>query len=237
MPDWNRINERIKECRKQHDPGSCLRALFDETGDGMAAFALAEQLETRSTFQEALYYFKEAEQRFSMERYKQQAREAIKRIQGLIAALSATAQPPEREPEADETLYIVNCTKTKIWDRDKHAPAYVPARDAYVGASMCEWLQSGWYRQGYYWVILSAKYGFIEPDRPIGYYDVTFDDERTGPLSLESLRAQVEHQSRGANRKRLSDFRHVRVFGSELYLAMVRAAFMRVCADVAAINS
>ena len=42
------------------------------------------------------------------------------------------------------------------------------------------------------WVILSAKYGFIDPDFLIpGPYNVTFKRRATGPIDAETLRTQV----------------------------------------------
>jgi hypothetical protein len=195
----------------------------------MVALALGEELESRSELDEALSHFEQAERLFPMERFKKLARQAILRVRGITGSTAAHTQPQQPAAvEADETLYVVSCTKQKVWDGDAHAPRYVPAKDAYVGSTMREWLKSDECRQARFWVILSAKYGFIDPDHPVGYYDVTFDDDHTGPLSLDLLRAQAEHQSCGSDRKRLRDFKRVRVCGSNLYVSVVRAAFMRV---------
>jgi cytoplasmic iron level regulating protein YaaA (DUF328/UPF0246 family) len=75
-----------------------------------------------------------------------------------------------------ETLLIVPCTKDKIWDYDFETPDYVPARCAYKGRSFLSFLN--WLEErkieskGYFWIILSGKYGFIEPWHPISRYDV-----------------------------------------------------------------
>ena len=98
---------------------------------------------------------------------------------------------------------------------------------------MTRWLQSRWHKADALWVILSAKYGFIDPDQPISNYDVTFHDDCTGPLSADSLRAQIECQRRGRNRWRLGDIRRVRVWGDDdLYFDIVKYAFSRTSVQV-----
>ena len=51
----------------------------------------------------------------------------------------------------------------------------------------------------YPWIILSAKYGFMEPEHPIGNYDVNFSKLESGPVSEDSLRNQVRYQNRRLN--------------------------------------
>ena len=74
------------------------------------------------------------------------------------------------------TLIVVSCTKTKVWDIDPTAPDFVPAKCAYKGRKFLKFLR--WVeekkieKQGFFWVILSGKYGFIEPWHPISRYDV-----------------------------------------------------------------
>jgi len=231
MARWGDINNAIRECRSRPDPEPCLRQLFEETKDGMAALALGEEVERQSRLDEALDFFEQAERLFPLERYKERAREAIDRVRTRIACSRShgleRTEAKEDDAKPKSTLYIVSCTKTKIWDQDPDAPKYVPAKDAYLGHKMKEWLQSQHYRQARYWLILSAKYGFIEPDQPIPYYDVTFGDDTTGPLSLDSLRAQVECQRFGQSGWRPTDFGRVEVWGSDLYYKIVCSAFMR----------
>ncbi len=89
-------------------------------------------------------------------------------------------------------LIIVPCGKRKIWDRD---PTRGPtqAKDAYEGTlfrvNRC-------YAEMYgdYWLVLSAKYGFIPPDFVIpGPYDATFKKKASAPIDIESLRVQMAH--------------------------------------------
>jgi hypothetical protein len=42
------------------------------------------------------------------------------------------------------------------------------------------------------WLILSAKYGFIEPSfLTPGYYNVTLKNKKSGPISIDELHRQV----------------------------------------------
>lgn len=138
---------------------------------------------------------------------------------------SATAFAP--------VLYVVGCTKTKIWARDRSAPRFVSAVHAYRGRSMLAWLQRPEYLIGQPWLILSAKYGFIEPDHPIANYDVTFSIPDTGPISDETLIAQVMYQTRFAGVVPLRSYRRVWVWAtSGVYLEKTRLAFGRAGATV-----
>src|SRR4051794_17641224 len=70
-------------------------------------------------------------------------------------------------------LIIVPCGRSKVWDR---SPDLGPtaAQDAYVGGPF-KLNRAYAERFGQRWVILSAKYGFIDPAFVIpGPYDTTF---------------------------------------------------------------
>jgi hypothetical protein len=70
-----------------------------------------------------------------------------------------------------------------------------------------------------HWVILSAKYGFIDPDFSIpGPYDVTFTRKSTGPISAEALRRQLREQ-------RLFSFDRVIALGGKHYRQVIMEAF------------
>lgn len=91
----------------------------------------------------------------------------------------------------ETVLVIVPCGKQKIWDAEPH---YGPSRaaDAYTGTLFtlnCAYAENF----GNAWVVLSARYGFIEPDFWIpGPYDVTFNQKSTGSMGSEALQRQVE---------------------------------------------
>ncbi len=193
MGTWGDINERIKACRKEPDPVSCLRTLFAKTPDGMVALALGGELEKSGHLKEALVAYEDAERLFPKWEWKQRAREAADRVSGKLSSVqeaeAQTVSPAEGLGVVPETLFVVSCTRRKIWDLTPSVGAFVAAKDAYVGETMKSWLASDLCRQEPRWIILSAKYGFIEPDHPVADYDVTFTDDTTGPISLESLRA------------------------------------------------
>lgn len=141
----------------------------------------------------------------------------------------------------EDILIIVACTKRKIWDEDPSQPTYVPAVKAYRGETVT-WLRNNVPEEkGFHCVILSAKYGFIELEHPIGYYNVTFANKGTGPISDESLRNQVHYQCRrfGNRDIRLCEFKYVFVKtgnrdkeqDKESYINKVRGAFTKTKAE------
>ena len=114
------------------------------------------------------------------------------------------------------TLVIVPCGKSKIWDKILMA-AGVKARDVYIGAPFKVNRDYAEYF-GFDWVILSAKYGFLEPDQIIlENYNVTFNDSSTNPISLEELKIQVE---RG-----YSHYTCIIALGGKTYSEIVYQAF------------
>ena len=117
------------------------------------------------------------------------------------------------------TLAIVQCGASKIWK--KHPPVGpTPAKEAYT---------SGYFRKNRAyaerfadrWLILSAKYGFLDPDRRIRNYNVSFLQPDSRPISIAKLQAQVKM-------KRLSRYRYVVVLGGALYADKVQEAFRSI---------
>jgi len=115
------------------------------------------------------------------------------------------------------TLVIVPCGRRKIWDI-KPDTGSVEAKDAYQGAPFKvnrEYAE----RFSDKWVILSAKYGFIDPSFIIpGNYNVAFKDPSTNPISLSVLRRQVQE-------KQLDRFDSVIALGGSDYTDIVSEAF------------
>ncbi len=113
-------------------------------------------------------------------------------------------------------LIVVQCGQMKIW---KHNPelGIVEAKDAYIspyfkkGRAYAE-------KFGDKWVILSAKYGFLDPNEKINDYNVSFKRKNPAPIPLSKLREQVLA-------KRLNEFDEVIVLGGEEYLRAVRESF------------
>ncbi len=116
-----------------------------------------------------------------------------------------------------DTLVVISCGSKKVWDKAPQVGP-TPAKDAYVGPFF------GLNREyaakfSDKWVILSAKYGFLDPDFVIeGNYDVTFSRLGTGPISSDQLRRQVEE-------KGLDGFSQVVVLGGMEYGTRVTRAF------------
>lgn len=115
------------------------------------------------------------------------------------------------------TLVIVPCGQKKIWDK---VPTAGPtdAKDAYIGPPF---RINRTYAEAFgdAWIILSAKYGFIDPTFTIpGTYNVTFKRKRTAPISTDELRAQVGEQKLGA-------FTTVIGLGGKEYRQAIEAAF------------
>lgn len=94
------------------------------------------------------------------------------------------------------TLVIVPCGQKKIWAKHPGMGA-VRADEAYTGTPFV--VNREYARHfGDAWRVLSAKYGFIEPDFLIPEpYEVTFNKRTTGPISVEALRQQVAEQDLG----------------------------------------
>lgn len=118
----------------------------------------------------------------------------------------------------ENTLFVVNCTKTKIWDIAEalgynNLPEQLPAMLAYQGRSFYEFLllireikkTTG---KDVYWVILSAKYGFLLPHELIKNYNVTFDQENS--IKDHELAEQVNKIRINGNS--LSSFKRIYVY-------------------------
>jgi len=114
-------------------------------------------------------------------------------------------------------LVIVQCGNKKIWDDQPNAGA-TPAEHAYVSAYF-QGNKEYAKRFGDKWMILSAKFGFIDPSFMIPCnYNVTFKKPSTGPISAKELREQVMQ-------KGLHHFDEVEVLGGCEYVKKVKEAF------------
>jgi uncharacterized protein (TIGR02757 family) len=221
---WKNINDKIQECLNSSDPISCLQALLQDYADGMVAFALAKQYELRNRLTEAISTFDKAEKLFPLKEWKEKARLAREELERKSRERASGVQ-------SGETLFVVSCTKRKIWDEDIDAHEYVEAREAYQGDDFRQWLKDP-LADKCRWLVLSAKYGFIEPNHPISNYNVTFSMPETGPISDETLINQVEHQCRWKDKKPLRSFRKIAVRGKPTYLRKVKTAFGRTQASI-----
>ena len=188
MVSWEIINRRIPVCLSFREPNlkiKCLKELLEKYGeDGMIYLSLGDVYFQQGEYGKALEMYRKAHQYFPLPKYKQLALRKIEETEQKITHPIIAS---------DNTLYIVNCTKKKIWDLDPHAPPFVPAIIAYQGTSFKKFLEYVNRKNIKWWLILSAKYGFIEPWHPIENYNVTFSEEETGPITDDTLRNQVLH--------------------------------------------
>lgn len=122
-----------------------------------------------------------------------------------------------------ETLIVVPCGRRKIWDtHPTHGPA--AARDAYTGPAF-QINRAYAERFADRWVILSARYGFLDPGSTIDApYDVTFKDRKTGPITVQALHQQVFERE-------LDRFDRVVGLGGKEYRAMVALVFARASVE------
>jgi hypothetical protein len=125
-----------------------------------------------------------------------------------------------------KVLIVVSCGRSKIWKINPNAGPTL-AKHAYIGAPFKvnkEYAEKFADR----WVILSAKYGFIDPDFVIPEnYDVTFKRPKTNPISVGRLKEQVAE-------KELDRFDKVVVLGGRDYVDVVSKAFKRFGVKVVA---
>jgi hypothetical protein len=116
-----------------------------------------------------------------------------------------------------DTLVIVPCGQKKIWDKSPNAGP-TAARIAYAGPPFG--INRAYAEKfGETWVILSAKFGFIEPLFVIPEpYNITFKDPRTGPVSTEQLQEQIQQH-------KLTRFTTVIGLGGKEYRQAIELAF------------
>jgi len=223
---WKKINEEIRKCKsipRIDDRIKCLNNLLKIFGeDGMILYVLGEEYEALGDLEKALKHYEKAYEKFPLPEYKQIAKNAVNKIKTKI-------KEPTPITQEEKILYVVNCTKKKIWDEDPTAPPYIPARFAYRGKSFLEFLKFiKPIEHTCRWLILSAKYGFIEPWHPISNYNVTFDDPNTGPISDETLRNQVLYQTRWPGKKPLKNFTKILVHGNQTYYQKTAKAYQGI---------
>ncbi len=239
---------------------SSLERLYNMEGDGMVAFAIGEEYEKIHDFMKAKRYYELAESLFPLENYKNRARQAMERINVKVKYQEKETEEKnvwkeEEEEEEEEkqfewqgdsaiqlekydpatTLFILACTEKKIWDILPSAPDYVPARFAYKGKNFMKslgWIDRvGLETQGFFWIILSGKYGFIEPWHAVGEYDVNINDPLQA-ISEESLKNQTRQKRiwRDRNGEKtevfLKDFKEIICLNcGSVYLDKIKTAF------------
>lgn len=123
-------------------------------------------------------------------------------------------------------LVVVSCGSQKLWSRFPSAGP-TPAKDAYTSPVF---KVSRRYAEqfGERWVILSARYGFIDPDFVIAKnYNLSFYD----PQAIRSPQLVEQVKDKGLDR-----FFEVAVLGSALYWERVVLAFKPFEAKLCHVN-
>lgn len=115
-------------------------------------------------------------------------------------------------------LCIVTCGKRKIWDIDVEAGP-TAAKNVYVGPLSKKAKE---YAEKYYsenWMILSAKYGFLNPTDIIPEdYDYCFNIKKSKKISIDELEIQVLN-------KNLKEYNKIIVLGGKFYTDMILNLF------------
>ncbi len=116
-----------------------------------------------------------------------------------------------------KALVVIPCGKSKVWyRRENHGPC--KASLAYTGVPF-KVNRKYAKRFGDRWVILSAKYGFIDPSFLIpGPYEVSFKKKSTNPVQISVLKRQVREMG-------LDGFGKVIVLGGKEYREAASSAF------------
>ena len=124
--------------------------------------------------------------------------------------------------EKGTLLNIVACSRAKIWNtKDKDTNSY-PARVAYKGGMFKQAINCFMdfkSRAGVEprWVILSAKYGFIEPDQEISDYNISFSNPDDKYNIVTDSKLLTQWKEKGLERYRL-----ICLWGGEAYARHVR---------------
>lgn len=118
-------------------------------------------------------------------------------------------------------LIIIQCVKSKIWDFDKNAPRFVPAKDAYVSnyfKKMWDFAQ----RCGKRWCVLSGKYGFALSETKIENYDATFVNLKTNPITVQEIKNLLEKDENLKKGLGLNSINSCAILGGKKYVKVAR---------------
>jgi hypothetical protein len=127
---------------------------------------------------------------------------------GPFSGMDSKDPIPEPDPAEGKPLYIVPCSGTK---NSRLLQEPLPARIAYNGQAFLaarKFLEA----QGFDWIILSAKFGFLLPTQEIPFYNFRFNKSPI-PGQWEEIKASMDPE---VLQWILSYDRHV-VLGGRLY--------------------
>lgn len=126
---------------------------------------------------------------------------------------------------SQKVLVIVPCGQLKIWKKEpNHGPA--KARNTYIGAPF-KVNRAFAEKFADKWIVLSAKYGFIDPEFIIPKdYNVTFKKPSTNPINMSDLLKQLKQ-------KNLDSYDVVIALGGEDYSTIVKKVFRKASKVIA----
>jgi tetratricopeptide (TPR) repeat protein len=137
--------------------------------DGFVALNYGECLEGAGRLEEAKGRYALALRKLPMERYRQQAREALDRITKLLEANKPAEMPPEKPKMPGARIGLISCTKRK---KDYACTA----RELYGESPDFKWWL-GFAEENYARTyVVSAKHGLVELTQILSPYDRRLDD-------------------------------------------------------------
>lgn len=116
----------------------------------------------------------------------------------------------------ERLLIIIPCGKSKIWKKESYR-GLMRAEYAYIGSPFKvnkEFAE----KFADHWMILSARYGFIDPDTLIEDYEETFLKPGINTVKIETLIHQIKD-------KDLLGFRRIIILGGKAYQEITSKAF------------
>jgi hypothetical protein len=146
------------------------------------------------------------------------------RIHALVELLQGMRSIRTQFFNMSKHLIIIPCGQSKVWDKHPKRGA-TQAKDVYTGSPF---VMNRRYAEkfAHRWVILSAKYGFINPNYSIAEpYNVTFKNKSTGPVSVEKLRKQIK-------KMRLNSYSTIVGLGGVDYRRQITGAFDELADDL-----
>ena len=133
-------------------------------------------------------------------------------------------------------LVIIQCVKSKIWDRNKTAPRFVPTKDAYISPYFKK-MRAFAEKHGKRWGVLSGKYGFLLPDTKIENYDTSFAhssyvSSTSEPISLDEIKEKLRTDKKLRNGLDLDKITTCVVLGGDAYMKVVKESFSEYQVEV-----